>query len=230
MENGQHYHLNEGSVIYLGNFSSASLKRPSFEPNTLQPSSKKPNIKPPLSLASPRFLFPLPPQPPHPHPHPLSLSRPLTHLQAILYSDAAFLISETHSLHKRRLKHLSRPSHRMRTCSCDGAVEYDCPKRRKIQELKTKSASDKGQPGLLQFGSSTSEILETAFKEETVDLVTREEYVEKVDAVHCAFNAMGFKDVEIVVAETGWPYRGDPNEVGPSVENANDYNGNLSKM
>ena len=30
--------------------------------------------------------------------------------------------------------------------------------RRKIQELKTKSASDKGQPGLLQFGSSTSEV------------------------------------------------------------------------
>ncbi|KAL9330247.1 hypothetical protein ACSQ67_005250 [Phaseolus vulgaris] len=29
--------------------------------------------------------------------------------------------------------------------------------RRKIQELKTKSASAKGQPGLLQFGSSTSE-------------------------------------------------------------------------
>ncbi|KAH7518471.1 hypothetical protein FEM48_Zijuj09G0175000 [Ziziphus jujuba var. spinosa] len=51
--------------------------------------------------------------------------------------------------------------------------------RQKIQELKTKSASDKGQPGLLQFGSSTSEILETAFKKETVGLVTREEYVEK---------------------------------------------------
>ncbi|KAE9587564.1 putative XAP5 protein [Lupinus albus] len=51
--------------------------------------------------------------------------------------------------------------------------------RRKIQELKTKSVSDKGQPGLLQFGSSTSEILETAFKKETVGLVTREEYVEK---------------------------------------------------
>lgn len=30
--------------------------------------------------------------------------------------------------------------------------------RRKIQELKTKSVSDKGQPGLLQFGSSTSEV------------------------------------------------------------------------
>ncbi|PON83416.1 XAP5 protein [Trema orientale] len=51
--------------------------------------------------------------------------------------------------------------------------------RQKIQELKTKSASQKGQPGLLQFGSSTSEILETAFKKETVGLVTREEYVEK---------------------------------------------------
>lgn len=30
--------------------------------------------------------------------------------------------------------------------------------RRKIQELKTKSVSAKGQPGLLQFGSSTSEV------------------------------------------------------------------------
>ncbi|KAJ0076851.1 hypothetical protein Patl1_36395 [Pistacia atlantica] len=49
----------------------------------------------------------------------------------------------------------------------------------------------------------------------------------QVDAVHSALNAMGFKDVEIVVAETGWPYRGDPNEVGPSVENAKAYNGNL---
>ncbi|XP_039058653.1 protein XAP5 CIRCADIAN TIMEKEEPER-like isoform X2 [Hibiscus syriacus] len=51
--------------------------------------------------------------------------------------------------------------------------------RRKIQELKTKSASGKDQSGLLQFGSSTSEILDTAFKKETVGLVTREQYVEK---------------------------------------------------
>ncbi|CAD6224057.1 unnamed protein product [Miscanthus lutarioriparius] len=49
--------------------------------------------------------------------------------------------------------------------------------RCKIEELKNKSAD--GQPGLLQFGSSTSEILETAFKKETVGLVTREQYVEK---------------------------------------------------
>ncbi|KAI5661529.1 hypothetical protein M9H77_20852 [Catharanthus roseus] len=51
--------------------------------------------------------------------------------------------------------------------------------RRKIEELKNKTASSKGQPGLLQFGSGTSEILETAFKKETVGLVTREQYVEK---------------------------------------------------
>jgi len=38
---------------------------------------------------------------------------------------------------------------------------------------------------------------------------------------------MGFQDIEIVVAETGWPSRGDTNEVGPSVENAKAYNGNL---
>ncbi|KAK9064446.1 hypothetical protein SSX86_015828 [Deinandra increscens subsp. villosa] len=49
--------------------------------------------------------------------------------------------------------------------------------RKKIQELKNKNAN--GQSGLLQFGSGTSEILETAFKKETVGLVTREQYVEK---------------------------------------------------
>lgn len=30
--------------------------------------------------------------------------------------------------------------------------------RRKIQELKKKTAASEGQPGLLQFGSSTSEV------------------------------------------------------------------------
>lgn len=49
----------------------------------------------------------------------------------------------------------------------------------------------------------------------------------QVDAVRSALNAMGFKEVEIVVAETGWPYSGDANEVGPSIENAKAYNGNL---
>ncbi|CAH2061638.1 unnamed protein product [Thlaspi arvense] len=51
--------------------------------------------------------------------------------------------------------------------------------RRKIQELKSKTASGQEQSGLLQFGASSCEILDTAFKKETVGLVTREEYVEK---------------------------------------------------
>ncbi|WCJ35168.1 Glucan endo-1 3-beta-glucosidase 7 [Euphorbia peplus] len=49
----------------------------------------------------------------------------------------------------------------------------------------------------------------------------------QVDAIHSALSSMGFKDVEIVVAETGWPYKGDSNEVGPSFENAKGYNANL---
>ena len=48
-----------------------------------------------------------------------------------------------------------------------------------------------------------------------------------MDAIYSALSAMGFKNVEIVVAETGWPYKGDSNEVGPSLENAKAYNGNL---
>ncbi|BFG17816.1 hypothetical protein CerSpe_040900 [Prunus speciosa] len=49
----------------------------------------------------------------------------------------------------------------------------------------------------------------------------------QVDAIRSALDSMGAKNVEIVVAETGWPYKGDSNEVGPSVENAKAYNGNL---
>lgn len=49
----------------------------------------------------------------------------------------------------------------------------------------------------------------------------------QVDAVRSALNAIGFKGIEILIAETGWPYYGDSNEIGPSVENAKAYNGNL---
>ena len=48
-----------------------------------------------------------------------------------------------------------------------------------------------------------------------------------MDAIRSALDSIGFKGVEIVVAETGWPYKGDDNEVGPSVQNAKAYNGNL---
>ncbi|KAJ0754796.1 putative glucan endo-1,3-beta-D-glucosidase [Helianthus annuus] len=49
----------------------------------------------------------------------------------------------------------------------------------------------------------------------------------QVDAVKAALNAMAFNDVEIVVAETGWPYKGGDDEAGATVENAKAYNGNL---
>ncbi|XP_047951027.1 glucan endo-1,3-beta-glucosidase 7-like [Salvia hispanica] len=49
----------------------------------------------------------------------------------------------------------------------------------------------------------------------------------QVDGVRWALDRIGFKGVEIVVAETGWPYRGDEEEVGASVENAKAYNENL---
>ncbi|KAI4318357.1 hypothetical protein MLD38_032073 [Melastoma candidum] len=49
----------------------------------------------------------------------------------------------------------------------------------------------------------------------------------QVDAVRSALDNMGFKNVDIMVAETGWPYNGDANEVGVSVDNARAYNGNL---
>ncbi|XP_062214751.1 glucan endo-1,3-beta-glucosidase 7-like [Phragmites australis] len=42
----------------------------------------------------------------------------------------------------------------------------------------------------------------------------------QVDAVRAALDSKGYKDVEIVVAETGWPHKGDPDEAGATVENA----------
>ncbi|KAJ0092726.1 hypothetical protein Patl1_25738 [Pistacia atlantica] len=110
---------------------------PPLNPTLCNPVPRNPTSNPPLSLASPRFLFPLPPQPPHP----LSLPQPLTHLRAILFSDAAFLISETHFQHKWRLKHLSRPSHRMRTWCAQG---LRCRRRRfpPIPSTLRRSTSD----------------------------------------------------------------------------------------
>ncbi|XP_072986335.1 glucan endo-1,3-beta-glucosidase 7-like [Typha latifolia] len=49
----------------------------------------------------------------------------------------------------------------------------------------------------------------------------------QLDAVKSALGRTGFPDVDIVVAETGWPYRGDPGEAGATLENARAYNGNL---
>lgn len=42
----------------------------------------------------------------------------------------------------------------------------------------------------------------------------------QVDAVYSALKALGYADMEVVVAETGWPSKGDPNEAGVNVQNA----------
>ncbi|KAL5210800.1 hypothetical protein ABZP36_006423 [Zizania latifolia] len=49
----------------------------------------------------------------------------------------------------------------------------------------------------------------------------------QVDAVRAALDAKGYKDVEIVVAETGWPHSGGPDEAVATVENARAFVSNL---
>ncbi|PIN12141.1 Glucan endo-1,3-beta-D-glucosidase [Handroanthus impetiginosus] len=49
----------------------------------------------------------------------------------------------------------------------------------------------------------------------------------QIDAVFAAMSALKYGDVPVIVSETGWPSKGDPNELGASVENAAAYNGNL---
>ncbi|KAM5567420.1 glucan endo-1,3-beta-glucosidase 11-like [Rosa sericea] len=51
----------------------------------------------------------------------------------------------------------------------------------------------------------------------------------QVDAVTYAISKLGFDGIEVKVAETGWPSKGDANELGASLENAAIYNGNLLK-
>lgn len=49
----------------------------------------------------------------------------------------------------------------------------------------------------------------------------------QIDAVYAAIKAMGHTDIEVRVSETGWPSKGDANELGATPENAGIYNGNL---
>ncbi|GFQ00777.1 glucan endo-1 3-beta-glucosidase 13 [Phtheirospermum japonicum] len=49
----------------------------------------------------------------------------------------------------------------------------------------------------------------------------------QIDAVFAAMAKLGFDNVKIVVTETGWPSKGDENEIGASEANAAAYNGNL---
>ncbi|XP_073286670.1 glucan endo-1,3-beta-glucosidase 14-like [Primulina huaijiensis] len=49
----------------------------------------------------------------------------------------------------------------------------------------------------------------------------------QIDSVYSAIKALGHTDIQVKVSETGWPSKGDPNEVGATPENARLYNGNL---
>lgn len=51
----------------------------------------------------------------------------------------------------------------------------------------------------------------------------------QIDAVYSAMKLLSYDDVDIVVAETGWPSAGDPNQPGVSLENAVSYNVNLPR-
>lgn len=51
----------------------------------------------------------------------------------------------------------------------------------------------------------------------------------QVDAVIFAMARLGFGGIEVRVSETGWPSKGDPNEIGATPQNAANYNRNLLK-
>ncbi|KAH7441595.1 hypothetical protein KP509_03G045000 [Ceratopteris richardii] len=51
----------------------------------------------------------------------------------------------------------------------------------------------------------------------------------QMDAVYSAISAFGYHNITLLVSETGWPSRGDPDEVGASISNAQTYHANLVK-
>jgi exo-beta-1,3-glucanase (GH17 family) len=52
----------------------------------------------------------------------------------------------------------------------------------------------------------------------------------QIDAVYSALGQLGFKKVPVHISETGWPSKGDTEEIGATPENAKKYNGNLMKL
>ena len=52
----------------------------------------------------------------------------------------------------------------------------------------------------------------------------------QIDAVYSALSLLGYKGVSVCVSETGWPSKGDDDEVGATLDNAAIYNSNLIKM
>ncbi|KAH1080392.1 hypothetical protein J1N35_020153 [Gossypium stocksii] len=52
----------------------------------------------------------------------------------------------------------------------------------------------------------------------------------QIDAVYNALASLGYKKLPVHISETGWPSKGDEDEVGATPDNAKKYNGNLIKL
>nr|KYP39559.1 Glucan endo-1,3-beta-glucosidase [Cajanus cajan] len=83
------------------------------------------------------------------------------------------------------------------------------------------------------FGCSSSTLDYAIFRTNSgvLDDDTKLQYTNmldaQLDAVYSAIKVLGFEDVEIVIAETGWPSVGDPAQFGVDPKTASEYNGNL---
>ncbi|XP_074562817.1 glucan endo-1,3-beta-glucosidase 14-like isoform X2 [Curcuma longa] len=49
----------------------------------------------------------------------------------------------------------------------------------------------------------------------------------QIDSVYAAVRAMGHTDIDVAISETGWPSKGDSDEIGATLQNAATYNRNL---
>ncbi|KAI3755889.1 hypothetical protein L1987_55698 [Smallanthus sonchifolius] len=67
----------------------------------------------------------------------------------------------------------------------------------------------------------------TGVKDPKTGIVYKSLFEAQIDAVYAAMDALQFSDVKLVVSETGWPSKGDSDEIGAGEDNAAQYNGNL---
>ncbi|KAK3008531.1 hypothetical protein RJ639_013270 [Escallonia herrerae] len=94
-----------------------------------------------------------------------------------------------------------------------------------------------GSPFLINpypfFGCSDATLDYALFRPNSgvFDEMTKKTYTNmldgQLDAVFSALKLLGFSDVDIVIAETGWPSKGELGQVGVDAESAAEYNGKL---
>ncbi|CAM8887855.1 unnamed protein product [Rhodiola kirilowii] len=85
------------------------------------------------------------------------------------------------------------------------------------------------------FGCSESTVDYALFRpnsgvvDENTKLVYTNMLDGQLDATYSAMKLLGFADLEIVIAETGWPSQGDVGQVAVDVASAAEYNGKLMR-